>query len=72
MQNLKLQVGANITVVGSKGMSESEKAALLVSLPPLTIHVNGQAITAAPRQFSTGSIGYYVNGKALLALDLAA
>lgn len=31
---------------------------------PLKIDINGFPMTAEPREFSTGSFGWYVNGKA--------
>jgi len=35
----------------------------LASLKPLTLTINGQTITAEARQFSTGSLGYFLSGK---------
>jgi hypothetical protein len=42
--------------------------AFLDHAAPLTISVNGEAITgeASPRVFSSGSFGYFINGKIVL------
>ncbi len=36
---------------------------------PLKIDVGGFPLVAEPREFSTGSFGWYVNGKATLVVD---
>ena len=36
---------------------------------PLKIDLNGFPMTAEPREFSTGSFGWYVNGKAPIVID---
>lgn len=37
--------------------------------PPLTIVVNGQTMLAQPREFSTGSFGWYLTGKVAAVVD---
>jgi len=36
---------------------------------PLTIELGGVPLVAQPREFSTKSFGWYVNGKATLTVD---
>jgi hypothetical protein len=36
------------------------------SAPELTANINGHALVAQPREFSTGSVGYLINGKITL------
>jgi hypothetical protein len=36
---------------------------------PLKIDINGFPMVAEPREFSTGSFGWYVNGKATQMID---
>jgi len=45
------------------------RADFLAKAEPLTITINGQTITAEPREFSTGSFGWYVNTKSNTAID---
>lgn len=33
---------------------------------PVTVKINGAAMTALPKEFSTGSLGWHLNGKAIL------
>ena len=40
------------------------RADFLSKAEPLKIDVNGFPMTAEPREFATGSFGWYVNGKA--------
>ena len=49
-------------------MSTSTKTQFLQSAAPLPISINGTPLTAAPKQFSTGSVGYFVNGKVPVTL----
>lgn len=67
---MKFQVGANITLVGSKHMGSVEKEQAKAKMPSgLIVEVkttDGQSlgiVTAGVREFKTGSIGYYANGK---------
>ena len=41
----------------------------LAHAQPLKIDLNGFPMTAEPREFSTGSFGWYVNGKATQTVD---
>jgi hypothetical protein len=36
---------------------------------PLTVNINNQPLTASPKQFSTGSIGFFANGKVQVTVD---
>ena len=36
------------------------------SAPELTANINAHALVAQPREFSTGSVGYLINGKITL------
>jgi hypothetical protein len=45
------------------------RADFLAKAEPLKIDVGGFPMVAEPREFSTGSFGWYVNGKAQLAVD---
>ena len=41
----------------------------LAKAEPLKIEINGQSIIAEPREFSTGSFGWYLNGKTVISVD---
>ena len=41
----------------------------LAKAQPLKIDINGSPMVAEPREFSTGSFGWYVNGKANQIID---
>ena len=41
----------------------------LAKAEPLKIDLGGFPMVAEPREFSTGSFGWYVNGKATLSVD---
>lgn len=45
------------------------RAEFLAKAEPLKIEVNGFPVTAEPREFSTGSFGWYFNGKAPIQVD---
>jgi hypothetical protein len=45
------------------------RADFLAKAEPLKIDVGGFPMVAEPREFSTGSFGWYVNGKASLTVD---
>lgn len=36
---------------------------------PLAVNVGGNHLSAAPKDFSTGSMGYYANGKVTIPID---
>ena len=73
MRNLyRLQVGANLTVVGSKKWSPEDKAAFLSNAPATkVIEIDGQPVVAKLREFKTGSVGYYTNGKTVFEVGAA-
>jgi hypothetical protein len=35
----------------------------------LTVAISGQPLSASPKQFSTGSFGFYANGKVTIVVD---
>jgi hypothetical protein len=45
------------------------RADFLAKAQPITIDLNGFPLTAEPREFSTGSFGWYVNAKAPVTID---
>lgn len=45
------------------------RADFLAKAEPLKIDVGGFPMVAEPREFSTGSFGWYLNGKASLVVD---
>lgn len=45
------------------------RADFLKKAEPLKIDINGFPMIAEPREFSTGSFGWYVNGKAQQIID---
>ena len=45
------------------------RADFLAKAEPLQITVGSQTVTADPREFSTGSFGYYVNTKTTVQID---
>lgn len=45
------------------------RADFLAKAEPLKIDINGFPMIAEPREFSTGSFGWYVNGKATQMVD---
>jgi hypothetical protein len=45
------------------------RADFLEKAQPLTIDIGGVPLVAEPREFSTGSFGWYVNSKAPVTID---
>jgi len=45
------------------------RADFLAKAEPLKFDVGGNTLVAEPREFSTGSFGWYVNGKAVVTID---
>ena len=41
----------------------------LANAKPITIDLGGYPVTAEPREFSTGSFGWYVNAKSPIEVD---
>ena len=57
-------------------MAKSSKATLAITreqfrtaAKPITVVINGKEYTAAPKEFSTGSLGWYLNGKVSVEVD---
>lgn len=70
---IRLQTQLTCIVIGSKGIDDQEKEAMVESLPSaLTIEVKtfeGKTLgilVANPKIFSTGSVGFFGNGKLTL------
>jgi hypothetical protein len=45
------------------------RADFLAKAEPLKFDVGGMTLMADPREFSTGSFGWYLNGKATVTVD---
>ncbi len=45
------------------------REAFLEKAEPLKFDVGGMTLLAEPREFSTGSFGWYLNGKAMVNVD---
>ncbi len=45
------------------------RADFLAKAEPLKIDIGGQTLVAEPREFSTGSFGWYVNSKTTVTVD---
>ena len=52
-----------------KTLCPISRADFLAKAEPLKIEIGGFPLMAEPREFSTGSFGWYVNGKASLVVD---
>ncbi len=39
------------------------KPLFLTTAKPLAVLIDGQPLTASPKKFSTGSVGFFLNGK---------
>jgi hypothetical protein len=45
------------------------KTQFLDKAEPVKVTINGQEMTADKREFSTGSFGWYINGKTTIQVD---
>jgi hypothetical protein len=45
------------------------RADFVAKAEPLTININGIPMTAEVKEFSTGSFGWYLNGKTSIPID---
>jgi len=45
-----------------------KKSEFLASAQPLAVKVGDSSLSAEPKQFSTGSVGYYLNGRISVTL----
>lgn len=55
--------------MASKTTCPISRADFLAKAQPVKIDINGFPMMAGPREFSTGSFGWYVNGKATITVD---
>jgi hypothetical protein len=55
--------------MASKTVCPITRADFLAKAEPIKIDIGGSMLIAEPREFSTGSFGWYVNGKASLTVD---
>lgn len=39
------------------------KSKFITTAQPLAVAIGGQSLTASPKEFSTGSVGFFLNGK---------
>jgi hypothetical protein len=44
------------------------KSAFITTAKPLAVVIDGNTITAGPKKFSTGSVGFFLNGKIEVSL----
>ena len=56
-------------VVARNRLGRVSRADFLAKAEPIKIDLNGFPLTADPREFSTGSFGWYVNAKAPVVID---
>ena len=65
--NHRVQISANVTLIGSKKWGDSAKSAAWVAAhSALSLGDMTPQIEAEPRTFSTGSLGWYGSGRFLL------
>ncbi len=55
--------------MASKTVCPISRADFLAKAQPIRVELNGFPMQADPREFSTGSFGWYVNGKASITVD---
>jgi hypothetical protein len=53
----------------AKTVCPISRADFLAKAEAFTIEIGGVPLEAAPREFGTGSFGWYVNGKASVVVD---
>jgi hypothetical protein len=53
----------------AKTVCPISRADFLAKAEPLKIDLHGTTLVAEPREFSTGSFGWYVNSKAPVTID---
>lgn len=63
---LNVQIGGNVTVIGSKGFTAEQYAAFEAQAKDLILaHIAG-AVKGTPRTFESGSLGWYCTGKGVV------
>jgi hypothetical protein len=63
------RVGATLPLTMAKSPCPLSRTQFLEKAEPVKITVNGQEIVADRREFSTGSFGWYYNGKVNITVD---
>ena len=53
----------------AKSQCSVSQAQFLAKAEPLKVSINGQEMLAEVKAFSTGSFGWYLNGKILVTVD---
>ncbi|HEX5050786.1 MAG TPA: hypothetical protein VFZ65_03340 [Planctomycetota bacterium] len=53
----------------TKSTCPLSQAQFLAKAEPLRVSINGQEMLAEVKAFSTGSFGWYLNGKTVIAVD---
>lgn len=53
----------------AKTLSPFTKKEFMEKATPVKVEVGGNAMNADPRDFSTGSFGWYINGKTTIVVD---
>ena len=55
--------------MGKKSSCPITRAQFRQNAKPLTIKIGDREYTAVPKEFSTGSLGWYLNGKTTIEID---
>lgn len=63
---LNVQIGANVTVIGSKNYTAEQYAAFESAAKELILGNISGAVKGAPRTFESGSLGWYCTGKGVV------
>jgi len=58
-----------IAAMASKTVCPVTRAQFTEKAEPLKVVINGQELLAEVKEFSTGSFGWYLNGKILVPID---
>jgi hypothetical protein len=55
--------------MGKKTTCPISRVEFRTKAKPLTIEINGQKLQAEVKEFSTGSLGWYLNNKVMVEID---
>lgn len=50
-------------------LSPADRASIFAAMKPVLLTLEGTPLTGAPKEFSTGSLGWYCSGKATVLVD---
>ena len=62
-------IEATITRMASKTLCPVTRVQFTEKAEALKVVINGQELLADPKEFSTGSFGWYLNGKIIVPID---